>query len=248
LEYLFYIESLGVIILKNLVVLLFEIIKLSFKTRRSLILENLLLRQQIIILKRKAKKPKLKNIDRIIPVWISKLWNNWKSALIIVKPETLIGWHKEGFKFFWLWKSRTAGRQSINWELIKLIRKLQKENITWTHQRIQGELVKLGYNICDNTVKKYMLKIKPDDSKKQHWLTFLINHAKHIAGIDLFVVRTIFFKAIYVFVAISHDRRKILHFAIASNPCSQWVVQQLRETFAFDETTKYVITRHFITS
>ncbi|MGA2916629.1 MAG: integrase core domain-containing protein [Sedimentisphaerales bacterium] len=227
--------------MKNLVMLLFELIRLSFKNRHNLILENLLLRQQIIILKRKTKKPKLKNIDRIILIWISKLWNNWKSALIIVKPETLIGWHKKGFKFFWRWKSRRTGRPLIDWELIKFIRKLQKENITWTHQRIQGELAKLGYNICDNTVKKYMLKIKPDGSNRQSWLSFLINHAKHIAGIDLFVVRTIFFKAIYVFVAISHDRRKIMHFAITSNPCSQWVIQQLREAFAFDETTKYVI-------
>ena len=227
--------------MKNLIILLFEFIRLSFKNRHSLILENLLLRQQIIILKRKTKKPKLKNIDRIILIWISKLWSNWKSALIIVKPETLIGWHKEGFKFFWRWKSRTTGRPLIDWELIKLIRKLQKDNPIWTHQRIQGELVKLGYNVCDNTVKKYMFKIKPDDSKRQNWLTFLINHAKHIAGIDLFVVRTIFFKAIYVFIAISHDRRKILHFAVTSNPHSQWAIQQLRETFAFDDTTKYVI-------
>ena len=87
--------------MKNLVILLFEFIRLLFKNRHNLILENLLLRQQIIILKRKTKKPKLKNIDRIILIWISKLWNNWKSALIIVKPETLIGWHKRGFKFFW---------------------------------------------------------------------------------------------------------------------------------------------------
>ena len=87
--------------MKNLVILLFEFIRLLFKNRHNLILENLLLRQQIIILKRKTKKPKLKNIDRIILIWISKLWNDWKSALIIVKPETLIGWHKRGFKFFW---------------------------------------------------------------------------------------------------------------------------------------------------
>ncbi len=118
---------------------------------------------------------------------------------------------------------------------------MHKENPTWSAQRIQGELEKLGYEICDNTVKKYMLKIPPDDSKRQNWLTFLMNHAKHISGIDLFVVRTIFFKAIYVFVAISHDRRKILHFAVTSTPHSQWAIQQLRETFAFDETTKYVV-------
>jgi len=118
---------------------------------------------------------------------------------------------------------------------------LQKENSTWTAQRIQGELVKLELDVSDNTVAKYMRKSKSDDSKRQRWLTFLRNHAKHIVGIDFLVARTIFFKSIHVFVAISHDRHKILHFAVTANPHSQWAIQQLRETFAFDETTKYVI-------
>jgi transposase InsO family protein len=134
-----------------------------------------------------------------------------------------------------------VGRPNIDWELIKLIRKLQKENSTWTAQRLQGELKKLGYDVCGNTVAKYMIKTKSDDSKRQRWITFLRNHAKHIVGIDFFVTRTIFFKVIYVYIAISHDRRKILHFGVTSSPHSQWAIQQLRETFAFDDTTKYVI-------
>lgn len=117
----------------------------------------------------------------------------------------------------------------------------KRENQTWTPQRIQGELVKLGFIVCDNTVEKYMRKPISDDGKRQRWLTFLRNHAKHIVGIDFIVIRTIFFKSIHVFVAISHDRRKILHFGITSNPHAEWAIQQLRETFAFDETTKYVI-------
>jgi hypothetical protein len=227
--------------LKSIVLLTFEFFRLLFKSRQSLITENLLLKQQILILKRRNKRPKLKNVDRIILVWISKLWNDWKSAIIIVKPETLIGWHRKGFQLYWKWNSRRAGRPKIDWELIKLIRKLQKENPIWTSQRIQGELQKLGFSVCENTVSKYMRKPKSDDGKRQQWLTFLRNHAKYIAGIDFFVVRTIFFKAIYVFVAISHNRRKILHFGATSKPHSQWAIQQLREAFAFDETTKYVI-------
>jgi len=109
---------------------------------------------------------------------------------------------------------------------------LQKENPTWTDQRIQGELAKLGLDVCDNTVAKYMRKPKSDDGKRPRWLTFLRTHAKHIVGIDFFVTRTIFFKAIYVYIAISHDRRKILHFGVTSSPHSQWAIQQLRETFA----------------
>lgn len=125
--------------------------------------------------------------------------------------------------------------------MIKLIRKLQKENPLWSPQRIQGELAQLGYSVCDNTVLKYLHKPKPDADKRQRWRTFLKNHAGCIVAIDFLVVRTLFFKAIYVFIAISHDRRKILHFAVSSKPHSQWAIQQLRETLAFNETTRYVI-------
>ena len=227
--------------MKILVKLIFEFFRLLFKSKQDMILENLMLRQQLNIYKRKNKKPKLENIDRIILVWISRIFSNWKSALVVVKVSTLIGWHKKGFKLYWKRKSRRVGRPNIDWQLIKLIRKMQKENPTWTAQRIQGELVKLGLDICDNTVAKYMRKPKAGPEKRQCWLTFLRNHAKHIAGIDFLVARTIFFKSIHVFIAISHHRRKILHFAVSSKPHSQWAIQQLRETFAFDETTKYVI-------
>ena len=172
---------------------------------------------------------------------MSELFSDWKSALIVVKASTLIGWHKKGFKLYWRWKSQSVGRPTIDWELIKLIRKLQKQNPTWSAQRIQGELAKVGYSVCDNTVAKYMRKPKAGPEKKQRWITFLRNHAKHIVGINFLVARTIFFKSIYIFVAISHDRRKILHFAVTAKPHSQWAIQQLRETFAFDGTTQYVI-------
>ena len=200
-----------------------------------------MLRHQLNIYKRKNKRPKLENIDRIILVWISRIFSNWKSALLVVNASTLTGWHKKGFKLYWKRKSRRVGRPNIDWEPIKLIRIMQKENPLWSPQRIQGELAILGFSVCDNTVAKYMRKPKTDPGKIQRWLTFLRNHAKYTVGIDFLVVRTISFKALYVFVAISHDRRKILHFAVTANPHSQWAIQQLRETFAFDETTKYVI-------
>jgi len=227
--------------LKILCKLIGDLLAALFKNRQELILENLALRQQLAVQQRSIKRPKIKNTDRIFWVWLSRIWNNWKSSLIIVKPPTVIGWHKKGFKLYWKWKSRRVGRPNVDWQLIKLIRRMQKENPTWTAQRIQGELVKLGLDVSDNTVAKYMLKPKAGPEKRQRWLTFLRNHAKYTVGIDFAVVRTISFKAIYVFVAISHDRRRILHFAVSSNPHSQWAIQQLRETFAFDETTKYVI-------
>lgn len=227
--------------MKILVKLIFEFFRLLFKSNQGLILENLMLRQQLNIYKRKNKKPTFENIDRIILIWMSKVFSNWKSALVIVKPATVIGWHRKGFKLYWKWKSRRVGRPNIDWPLIKLIRKMRKENPTWSAQRIQGELAKLGLDVSDNTVAKYMQKSKTDPKKCQRWLAFLQNQAKHTVGIDFTVVRTISFKAIYVFIAISHNRRRILHFAVSSKPHSQWAIQQLRETFAFDETTKYVI-------
>lgn len=227
--------------MKILPKLIFDLLRFIFRSKQDIVLENLALRQQLAVQQRSVKRPKIKNRDRIFWVWLSNIWSDWKSALIIVKPPTVIGWHKKGFKLYWRRKSRRVGRPNIDWELIKLIRKLQKENPTWTAQRIQGELAKLGLDVCDNTVAKYMRKPKSDDGKRQRWLTFLRNHAKHIVGIDFLVARAVFFKSIHVFIAISHDRRKIMHFGISSNPHFQWAIQQLRETFAFDETTKYVI-------
>ena len=227
--------------MKNLVWLIFEYFRQLFRTKQDLTLESLMLRQQLNIYKRKSRRPKLENIDRIILVWISRVFSKWKSALVVAKASTLIGWHRKGFKLYWKRKSRRVGRPNIDWELIKLVRRMQKENPLWSAQRIQGELAILGYSISDNTVAKYMRKPKSNPGKIQRWLTFLRNHAKFTVGIDFLVVRTISFKALYVFVAISHDRRKILHFAVSLSPHSQWAIQQLRETFAFDETTKYAI-------
>ncbi len=227
-----------------MLILLICLVKLFlslFQSRTQLLLENVLLRQQLIICQRSVKHPKLKPQDRMILVWLSRIFDKWKESLVVVKPQTVIGWHRKGFKFYWRWKSRRAGRPAIDWPLIKLIRMLQRENPLWSPQRIQGELAKLGFNVCDNTVLKYLRKPKPDTDKRQRWKTFLKNHAKQIVAIDFLVVRTLFFKAIYVFIAISHNRRKILHFAVISKPHSQWAIQQLRETFAFDESTKYVI-------
>jgi len=180
-----------------------------------------MLRQQLNIYKRKNKRPKFKNIDRIILVLISRVFSKWKSALVIVKASTLTSWHRKGFKYYWSRKSRRVGRPNIDWQLIKLIRKMQKENPIWSAQRIQGELAKLGFSVCDNTVAKYMRKPKTDPEKIRRWLTFLRNHAPYIVGIDLAVVRTISFKALYVFIAISHDKRRILHFGVSSKPHSQ---------------------------
>ncbi len=133
-----------------------------FQTRKNLLLENTLLRQQLVIYQRSVKRPKLIPRDRILMVWLSRVFFGWKKALVVVRPDTVIGWQRQGFKLYWKWKSRRAWRPCIDWPLIKLIRRMHKENPTWSAQRIQGELAKLGMSVSDNTVLKYMGKPKPD--------------------------------------------------------------------------------------
>ncbi len=164
--------------------LIVDLFTALLKSKRDLILENLVLRQQLAIQQRSIKRPKIKNIDRIFWVWLFKIWDHWKSALIIVKPQTVIGWHHKGFKLYWRWKSHRTGRPTTDWELIKLIRRFQKENPTWSSQRIQGELAKLGYTVCDNTVAKYMQKHSWDDASRQLWLTFRRECLNHVITLN----------------------------------------------------------------
>jgi len=215
---------------------------LLFRSNQNVILENITLRHQINIQQRNIKHPKIKYTDRIFLVWISCIWKKWRSSVVVVKPETVVGWHRKGFKLYWKWKSRKRGRPNINWELIKLIRRMQKENHLWSAQRIQGELAKIGVTVCTNTVKKYMKKItnEGDNLKRQKWLTFLRNQSKGIVGIDFCTVPTLYFRQLYVFIAIAHDRSKILHFNVTYNPTEEWTIQQLRETFSYNDTTKHL--------
>jgi transposase InsO family protein len=211
-----------------------------FSRKADLVAENVSLRQQLAIYKRKHKRIPIKNSDRVFWVFVSKVWSKWKTALIIVKPETVVRWHRNLFKIYWRWKSRKkSGRPKINKELQQLIRRMQLENPTWSAQRIHGELLKLNYEVSDRTVAKYMLKIHKPPS--QSWRNFLTNHACKIAAIDFFTVITINFKILYVFVAIEHGRRKILHFNVTSKPSALWAAQQLRETFDWGSSIKYVI-------
>ena len=213
----------------------------SFKSRQQLGLEILLLRQQLIVLQRKQKRPHFQNSDRILFVLISKLLSRWKDALLIVKPETVIRWHKKGFKLFWRWKSRprNAGRNRIDPEIRNLIRDMSQANQLWGAPRVHGELLKLGIEVSQSTVRRYMSR-KPKNPS-QTWRTFLDNHIKDIASIDFFVVPTITFRLLYVFVILSHDRRKIVHFNITSSPTAFWTGQQVIEAFPWDSAPKYLI-------
>jgi len=204
------------------------------RSRASLQIEVLALRHQLNVLERAVKRPKLIASDRFFWACLAATWRNWRSALIIVKPETVIGWHRKGFRLFWTWKSRHGrrGRPSVPVETRQLIRRMSRDNPLWGAPRIHGELLKLGIDIVETSVSKYMVRRAKPPS--QRWRTFLENHLKSVVSIDFFTVPTIRFQVLYVFLVLAHDRRRILHFTVTAQPTAAWTAQQLREAFPWD--------------
>jgi len=206
-----------------------------------LAVENLALRQQLAIYNQSIKRPKLRPRDRVFWVWLSRIWYDWNSALVIVKPETVIRWHRQGFRLYWRWKSRTdrPGRPKMEQEVRDLIRRMSRENSTWGAPRIQSELALLGYTVAERTVAKYMLRTCKPPS--QTWRTFLENHAHDLAAIDFFTVPTATFRVIYCLVVLRHNRRQVVHFNVTAHPSAQWSAQQIVEAFPFDDAPRYQI-------
>jgi len=213
-----------------------------FRSRAALQLENLALRHQIGVLQRSAvKRPKLTPVDRLLWICLSRLWRDWRSALAIVKPETVIAWHRAGFRLFWTWKVRHGqpGRPLISRQVRDLIRKMCRENPSWGAPRIHGELLKLGIDIGETSVSKYLVRCRKPPS--QTWRTFRENHAQQLVSINFFTVPTIRFQVLYVFLVLAHDRRRILHFNVTAHPTAEWTAQQLREAFPFDQLPRYLL-------
>src|SRR6266851_524146 len=213
-----------------------------FRSRAALELENVALRHQIGVLQRSARKrPRLTPGDRLLWVWLSRIWSDWRLALVIVNPETVVAWHRAGFRLFWTWKVRRGqpGRPVICREIRDLIRKMCRENPGWGAPRIHGELLKLGIDIGESSVSKYMVRCRKPPS--QTWRTFLENHAQQLVSIDFFTVPTIQFQVLYVFLVLAHDRRRILHFNVTAHPTADWTGQQLREAFPFAQLPRYLL-------
>ena len=170
----------------------------TIKSQRALALENLALRQQVVMLKRSVKRPRTTVFDRAFWILFARLVDDWRGSLFALSPDTVVRWHREGFRRYWTWKSRRLGRPRIDAELRRLIHQMQRENITWGAPRIHGELLKLGYEVCEATVSKYMKRTRKPPS--QSWRTFRTNHHSEIAAIDFFTAPTVTFKILYVFV------------------------------------------------
>ena len=213
----------------------------QLKSSARLQAENIVLHQQVIVLSRKAgSRVRLRNIDRQIFVWIYRLFPSILNAITVVKPETIIRWHRRGFRAYWRWKSRRlGGRPRIDREIGYLIRRMSRENPLWGAPRIHGELLMLGIEVAESTVARYMTKRQGPPS--QGWKTFLRNHADGIASLDLFVVRTISFKLLYGLVILRHARRRLVSISVTSNPTAEWIAGQVTDAFPWDEAPSHLI-------
>jgi len=212
-----------------------------FRSQRRLAAEIVVLRHQVLVLKRKHRgRIKLNGLDRVILTWLSRAIPAVRSAIVIVQPETLLGWHRKGFRAFWRWKSgATVGRPPVHQELRGLIRRMAFENPLWGAPRIHGELLKLGFRVAQSTVSKYLGQHSRPTG--QTWKTFIENHKDAIAAVDFFVVPTIGFKLLYG-VAILHLKSRELVWTNATlHPTAEWIPQQLTEAFPWDEAPHHLI-------
>ena len=211
------------------------------KSKSLLAAENAVLRHQLTVLKRRLKgRARLTNSDRWFLVQVYRWFPSILTAVTIVRPETLVRWHRAGFRLYWRWKSNSrGGRPPIENELRALIRQMSTENQLWGAPRIHGEMLKLGFSVAQSTVARYMVKRRGPPS--QGWKTFLRNHAPDIAAMDLLVVPTVGFKLLYGFVIVRLDRRNLVWINVTTNPTAEWVAQQMTEAFPWDGAPRYMI-------
>jgi putative transposase len=215
-------------------------VRAAVRTHRELALENLALRQQLAVWKVRRPRPRLTVMDRIFWVVLSRLWKSWRSSLQVVRPETVVGWHRQGFRRYWAWKRRRrCGRPGIEMELRELIRRMSRGNPLWGAPRIHGELLKLGLTVSQATISKYMLRQRKPPS--QTWRAFLKNHAKDLIAVDFFIVPTATFRILFVLVVLSHARRRLVHFNVTEHPTAGWTARQLVEAYGLEETPGHLI-------
>jgi transposase InsO family protein len=217
-------------------------LRVFFRSRSETALEVLALRQQVAVLKRQRPRPFLNSGDRFFWTTLRRFWPRWSNVLLIVQPETVVGWHRASFRLYWRWRSRArGGRPRITQELRHLIVRLADENPDWGAPKIHGELQKLGFAIAERTVARYLRRILRRGDPERKWLAFLQNHREVIAAMDFFTVPTVTFRVLYCFFVIEHERRKILHCNVTPHPTAEWIVQQLREAFPEPCPYRYVI-------
>jgi len=215
-----------------------------FRSREDLVLENLALRQQLLTLHSKRPRPRLGVLDKLFWVVLRTAWSGWKRSLILVMPETVGRWHRAGFRLYWRWISRarhTVGRKPISREVRELVFRMVAENPTWGAPRIHGELLKLGFDVSERTISRWVKRASKHPDPARRWLVFLRNHREAIAAMDFFTVPTLTFGVLCCFFVIGHDRRKILHCNVTRQPNAFWIVLQLREAWGYDQQHRFLI-------
>ena len=219
--------------------LFLHLIRGPLRSRESLILENVALRHQLQVLSRGQKRPALKNRDHMVWILLRRGWQGWRKPLVIVQPETVIRWHRRGFRAFWRRKSRrrSQGRPRLSRHERKLIQKMVANHPTWGVPRIHGELLKLGIEVSQTTVAKYAAGQKPPS---QGWKTLLKNHSHEIVSVDFFTVPTITCQVLYVFLMVENSTRRIVHFNLIAHPTMEWTTRQLVEAFRWDTAPTYI--------
>jgi transposase InsO family protein len=215
--------------------------RLSLDSRAALQLEILALRHQLDVLNRsRRQRVHLTQADRPLWVWLSRVWSHWRSAVVIVKPDTVIAWHRRAFRLLWTWKSRhRLGRPSLPAHLRALIRTMARAKPIWGAPRIHGELLKLGFDVSEASVAKYLAR--PRRPPSQSWRTFLTNHVHQIMAADFFVVPTATGRLLFVLVLLAQHCRRAVHVAVTAHPTAAWTAQQLREAFPWDQAPRYLI-------
>ena len=204
--------------------------------RQALVLENLALRQQLAVATRGGRRPRLHHTDRLFWIALRQVWTEWAASLAIVKPATVVAWHRRAYRAYWRHLSRKRGRPRTDPQLLDLIRRMVAEN-GWGAPRIHGELLKLGFRISERTVSRYVRRFRPRRPAGTSWKTFLTNHREVLAAMDFFTVPTVTFRLLYVLFVIEHRRRTVLHINVTAHPTAAWVIQQLRTAFPFDGRT-----------
>jgi hypothetical protein len=227
--------------MKSVLLSLLMALRTWARSRAALQLEVLALRHQLQVLQRsRPRRLRLATADRLLWALLSRIWAGWRTALVIVKPETVIAWHRRGFRLWWAWKSRRRiGRPTVPADVRSLIRTMAQANPRWGAPRIHGELLKLEVDVSQATVAKYMDRRRQPPS--QTWQTFLRNHISQIVAADFFVVPTATYRLLFVLVLLAHDRRRIRHVAVTAHPTAAWTAQQLREAFPWDEAPRYLL-------
>src|SRR6267154_1302377 len=222
-------------------ILFLHVLVSPFKARAQLEAEIVALRHQLNVLHRRVpSKPKLAIVDRLLLVWLHRLFPSVLNAITIVQPETIIRWHRAGFRLYWRWKSRSrGGRPKVSMEIRRLIGEMSLANPLWGAPRIHGELLKLGIEVAQSTVAKYMAKRGGGSS--QTWKTFLRNHAAGIAAMDFLIVPTVGFRLLFVLVILRHQRRRLISLSVTGNPTAEWIVHQITDAFPWNDAPDHMI-------